>query len=363
MASIKALTLLTLSALALKADASASDTSTCDCYSLSIGGDTTTFVNHALYSFTGSSASTQNGAALDPAFTSVLRPQSYTASASASAPLPKVFSPDNIFLSSDSTSSFLRLQTTRTSSGQASAELASADSSILYGAFRVTARVTGSSGAIASIFTYLDDSHEIDWEVRTQDPGNNRVQATNQPGSDAGATSNVTLGAPNVLGSWHQWQLNWLPGVTEMGFDGTVVDTKTVNAPNTPMSFLINMWSDGGEWSGTMAQGQSAFLDLQDVEMWYNSSSDAGAACSSVCGAGAGGDGDGAGAGGDGAGGGGDGDGAGAGVPYGSVDACGPNNGSASCATGMCCSQHGYCGAAQTYCGDGCLPAFGACGT
>ncbi|OAA61790.1 chitin binding protein [Niveomyces insectorum RCEF 264] len=29
---------------------------------------------------------------------------------------------------------------------------------------------------------------------------------------------------------------------------------------------------------------------------------------------------------------------------------------------GNCCSQHNFCGSTSDYCGDGCLPAFGACG-
>jgi len=29
---------------------------------------------------------------------------------------------------------------------------------------------------------------------------------------------------------------------------------------------------------------------------------------------------------------------------------------------GQCCSEHGYCGNSDAYCGRGCLPAFGECG-
>lgn len=45
----------------------------------------------------------------------------------------------------------------------------------------------------------------------------------------------------------------------------------------------------------------------------------------------------------------------------GSVDTCGSNAGGLKCATGLCCSSHGYCGTNNDYCGSGCQSAFGKC--
>lgn len=45
----------------------------------------------------------------------------------------------------------------------------------------------------------------------------------------------------------------------------------------------------------------------------------------------------------------------------GSVDSCGMRNSSATCASGMCCSSHGYCGVGSDYCETGCQSAFGTC--
>ncbi|KAL9595597.1 MAG: hypothetical protein Q9179_004916 [Wetmoreana sp. 5 TL-2023] len=47
-------------------------------------------------------------------------------------------------------------------------------------------------------------------------------------------------------------------------------------------------------------------------------------------------------------------------VKGGSVDTCG-SNGGLKCATGLCCSSHGYCGTSQDYCGAGCQSGFGKC--
>ena len=281
---------------------------------------------------------------------------------------------------------YLRLATTRTPTAQSTAELASADQSILYGSFALTARVSGSPGAVASLFTYHSNSQEVDWEVLTSD-GTGSFHATNQPGSAPGATSTVTLPAGGDLAEWNSWRLDWMPGKTRMVWNGAVVDEKEVNVPDTGGSVLVNLWSDGGEWSGTMGVGESAFLDVSSVEAWFNSStadsSDA-RACSRIC---AVDDDDG------------DGDRNGSGseassvtvqtspptptspaaslslsttaaapsvsVPLGSqdgsIDACGSNNASAVCATGLCCSAHGYCGTSRDYCGQGCQPDFGIC--
>ena len=350
-----------LSALALAAPP------TCDCYSVSTADGESLFTSHVASSFTGNAGN--NKAALSPAFTSFLKPQSYTAPSSATAPLAKVHSPANVALTSDSTaakqvgpsSSFLRLTTTRTGNTQSTAELASADKNILYGSFRVRARVTGASGAVASIFTYLDSNNEVDWEVLTQDPGSDMFHATNQPGSTPGATSNVSVsgsGGGGSLASFNEWRLDWVPGSTHMVFNGQCLNTNKINVPDTPMSFLINMWSDGGPWSGTMADGESAYLDLESVELYYNTTSTAGTACKNICSA--------------------DNPSPGSGsssppAPQpstapsssagggGSLSACGSNNASSPCADGLCCSAHGFCGSTPAYCGSGCQVAFGRC--
>ncbi|CAL1363700.1 unnamed protein product [Linum trigynum] len=34
-----------------------------------------------------------------------------------------------------------------------------------------------------------------------------------------------------------------------------------------------------------------------------------------------------------------------------------------SCEDGLCCSQFGYCGSVDEYCGDGCQSSYGECGS
>lgn len=47
-------------------------------------------------------------------------------------------------------------------------------------------------------------------------------------------------------------------------------------------------------------------------------------------------------------------------VKDGSIDTCG-GNGGLKCASGLCCSSHGYCGTSKDYCGAGCQSTFGMC--
>ena len=256
--------------------------------------------------------------------------------------------------------------------------------------------MTGAAGAVASIFTYTDDSHEVDWEVLTKE-GTRSFHATNQPGSDVGATRNVSLpdgpGGRGDLGEWNEWRLDWTSGVTEMYFNGVMVDEKVVNVPAVPGAVLVNMWSDGGSWSGVMADGGEAFLDVKAVEMYYNSTSSSagkGGGCRVICPAAGTGTGSSTGAGAANT----------TATPdaatstastaaptsssisastsalsssspsttppasnsnLGSLSACGPSNSSAVCGTGLCCSHANYCGTGPDYCGGGCQDKYGVC--
>ena len=44
-----------------------------------------------------------------------------------------------------------------------------------------------------------------------------------------------------------------------------------------------------------------------------------------------------------------------------SAQNCGPTVG-VSCGGSQCCSQFGYCGVTDAYCGSGCQPGYGICG-
>lgn len=52
--------------------------------------------------------------------------------------------------------------------------------------------------------------------------------------------------------------------------DGMQAAETSVNVPATPSMFIVNMWSNGGSWSGNMEVGKDAILQIQWVEMAFN---------------------------------------------------------------------------------------------
>ena len=46
----------------------------------------------------------------------------------------------------------------------------------------------------------------------------------------------------------------------------------TYSVPRKPSGLTMNMWSDGGEWSGNMSVGGSAEYHIQWIELVFNTS-------------------------------------------------------------------------------------------
>ena len=69
---------------------------------------------------------------------------------------------------------------------------------------------------------------------------------------------------------WNEWRLDWTDSVSEWLVNGKLVESKTYGLPKEPCHVVVNMWSDGGVWSGNMSVGGSAVMDVEWVEMVYN---------------------------------------------------------------------------------------------
>ena len=140
---------------------------------------------------------------------------------------------------------------------------------------RIYARVLGAPGAVAGMFTYHDDHNEVDSEVLTQDPAT-QMRLTNQPALDK--KGNVVPQAtkqPNMLPDWHDWhehRLDWLSAESAWFLDGAHTASNSYSVPKKPSRLMINMWSNGGSWSGKMAVGGEALFQIQWVEMVFNTS-------------------------------------------------------------------------------------------
>lgn len=150
-------------------------------------------------------------------------------------------------------------------------------SSVQYASIRLLARVRGNAGAVAGIFTYYNDTVESDIEILTQDSASS-VEYSNQPTVDAGGdvipgsnfNTSMAGGGSTQWTDWNVYRLDWLPGRSAWYVNGQMAANTRVNVPADESMVVVNMWSDGGSWSGNMSVGAEAELQIQWIEMVFN---------------------------------------------------------------------------------------------
>ncbi|KAG5979481.1 hypothetical protein E4U55_005119 [Claviceps digitariae] len=310
-------TAVSLATTALAAATPISD-SKCTCY-LANGTEPTFYQAHRFFDFRSlahvasssapdvlssakdtSSAPPSSSFFTSPLWTSTWQTQSWNNSKSETlggllngdATILMVNSPNNIFIqantdndSSSPSSTHLTMRTRRQQTFQSSSEFQTVSSAYHYLSLRMLARTIGSSGAVSAVFTYRDakaiaDIQEADMEILTRGP-RNRVQYTNQPSYTPGvqddgkklrATRNATLPYGKEWSDWSVYRLDWTPRQSTWYVDGQQVASIAFQVPRDPAGIHINSWSDGGSWSGSMRVGDEASLQIQWIEMLYNSS-------------------------------------------------------------------------------------------
>lgn len=208
----------------------------------------------------------------------------------------------------------MTLRTERLEKFQSVAEIESKINTIRHASVRVRMRVAGDSGAVAGVFLYESDNNESDLEVLTKDKPE-LFRATNQPALDSrgqvikDATSIIHIPLPDSVppvtggtsaslspnatavitkngtrGDWNNYRMDWLPTSTEWIVNGQLVETKTYGVPKLHSHLAINLWSNGGSWSGEMDIGSLAYMDLEWIEMVYNITGEENKPCEVVCG-------------------------------------------------------------------------------
>lgn len=200
-------------------------------------------------------------------------------------------SKNNIYISSETNlhegyTTLLTLRTARTEDFQSAGEIDSVKQNFEYMSVRYLARVYGNLGGCAGLFTYrCPDSHcsststsveEADIEILTRDPLN-VVQYTNQPSESpsgktlTAATRNGTL-QTGTWSDWNEYRYDWTPGLSTWYVNGTESASIGFQAPKNPTGLILNMWGDGGSWTGNMSVGAAAYLQLQWIDFVYNTS-------------------------------------------------------------------------------------------
>ncbi|KAI0120910.1 glycoside hydrolase family 16 protein [Hypoxylon sp. NC0597] len=221
------------------------------------------------------------------------------AGGSTDATVWNTYSKNDVYIESNSdadpaSSTYLTLRTYRHGAGdfQSSAEIESVSASYQFVSMRMYARTRGASGAVTAMFTYRGgateaDVQEADLEILTQE-ASNQVHYTNQPSQVGGVARPDATRQVSIPGSWSDWRVHrydWTPGSSDWFVDGTSVASIQYQAPVDPTTLLFNVWSDGGSWSGVMATGQSAEMQIQWIELIYNNTAEPSqySHCANVC--------------------------------------------------------------------------------
>ncbi|KEY64832.1 hypothetical protein S7711_08841 [Stachybotrys chartarum IBT 7711] len=198
-----------------------------------------------------------------------------------------VNSPNNVYIQQgddEQLGTFMTLRTKRLPGFQSAAEFQTTNLNYQFLSLRMLARTIGSPGAVTAMFTYRDgealaDVQEADIEILTNGP-RNVVQYTNQPSytADGGeypeATRNTTM--PDDL-RWSDWlvhRLDWTPSRSMWYVDGQEVASIEVQTPRDASGVNFNVWSNGGSWSGNMSTYDEAFMQIQWIEMVFNTTED-----------------------------------------------------------------------------------------
>jgi hypothetical protein len=205
--------------------------------------------------------------------------QNWSKPADADFPVRMVNSPANVYIGQndddDDAFTYLTLRTTRLDDFSSAAEIESEQQNVLFCSMRMYARVSGAKGAVAGFFTFFDDENETDIEILTDDT-TDTIRYTNQPavGEDGNDVPGASL-AKSKLPAWDEWQehrIDWLEKESFWYLNGKQVARNTYSVPRKESYVVINMWSDGGEWSGNMTVGSSAEFQIQWIEMVFNTS-------------------------------------------------------------------------------------------
>ncbi|KAL6155918.1 hypothetical protein ACJQWK_05142 [Exserohilum turcicum] len=201
--------------------------------------------------------------------------QNWSKPATADFPVPMNNSPANVYLGAQDSTAYLGLRTARLDDYQVSGEIENQQKNLMHASLRMYGRVVGAKGAVAGFFTFYDDTNESDIEILTSDP-KDKIRYTNQPSVDKGGNEIATASVgPDNLPRWDDWQthrIDWLPKQSFWFLDGKQVAANDYSVPRKPSFLVMNMWSDGGEWSGNMTVGDAAEFQIQWIEMTFNTS-------------------------------------------------------------------------------------------
>ncbi|THY27038.1 concanavalin A-like lectin/glucanase [Aureobasidium pullulans] len=152
-----------------------------------------------------------------------------------------------------------------------SAQITTGFADILYGSVRTVAKVSNVPGTTHGFSFYANDTQEVDLAFLTSDIS--VIHLTNEQLTPDSELSSYQVDAPSdAATAWHEYRVDWLPGVTNFYIDSELVHSIDRNVPTTPSFFLWNSWSNGNSWAAGPPASNSV-LKIQSVTAYFNRTS------------------------------------------------------------------------------------------
>ncbi|KAF3484169.1 NACHT and TPR domain protein [Arthroderma uncinatum] len=182
------------------------------------------------------------------------------------------------------------------------ASIASRASNILHGSFRANMVMENASGgSVAGFFWYhvcipsikleilynsadqlvckQDDKNEIDIEILTREfkQDSMLVHYTTHPALDdrgwliSNATEIISLNGDRPSESFQVHRFDWTKEELRFYQNADVVHTNTIRVPTDEGSVYLNLWADGGMWSGSPST-TDVYLRVKYLSIYHNTS-------------------------------------------------------------------------------------------
>ncbi|KAH0400097.1 concanavalin A-like lectin/glucanase, partial [Aureobasidium melanogenum] len=199
-----------------------------------------------------------------------LLPNTYTVLAGLN-PLARRFDLVNIGLDPLDLSLTLTVPGGQTTGPISVAQLETEYSDILYASVRTVAKISNVPGTTNAFIFYANDTQEVDFAFLTSDIS--KAWLTNEQTSYGSPYTTYSVAAPaDANTAWHEYRLDWLPGVSKFYIDGVLVQTITDNVPTTPGSWIWNNWSNGNAWTQGPPLADSV-LKIRSIDAYFNRTS------------------------------------------------------------------------------------------
>ncbi|WEW59837.1 hypothetical protein PRK78_005318 [Emydomyces testavorans] len=158
------------------------------------------------------------------------------------------------------------------------ASVAGQSDDVLHGSFRAEMKVEGANGgSVGAFFWYHDDLNEIDIEILTKEASSEELlmHYTTQPAMDEAkdviknATAAISIKGDDVSNWFQRHRFDWDEEEIRFYHNGSLVHTNNIRVPSVAGRPLMNLWADGGIWSGTPSI-TNVYMRVKYVAIYHN---------------------------------------------------------------------------------------------